>query len=59
MGGKSPKASAPPPVVIPEPTPLPDQAGIDEARKKKQAAAVQRSGRVSTILSDADTLGGG
>lgn len=60
---KSPKTPPPPePVKMPEPTPVleMDQTASDKARKKKIVEASKRSGRVSTILSEAgsDSLGG-
>ena len=66
MGGKAPRAIAPPPPQplpvyepppAPEPVaamPTPDDANIDAAKKKKQALMMKRSGRASTMLSDGD-----
>jgi hypothetical protein len=42
---------------VPKPAPMPDDDQLDAARRRKIAAVQQRSGRISTILSDADTLG--
>ncbi len=50
-----PKAPPPPkPVKIPGPTPMPavDQTRLNQSKKKVMAAASQRSGRASTILTD-------
>ncbi len=62
------KPKAPPPIVIPPaiteplppPAPLPDPEDVTLRARKRRAAAArggQRSGRQSTILSDAETLG--
>lgn len=56
----APKTSKPvvtPPTVMP----TPDDTAVREAKKRKQAAAMQSSGRQSTILTDygnSDKLGG-
>lgn len=51
---------APQPMPIPEmpkPTPMVDEAAIARKKKQKMAATQQRGGRLSTILSDSETLG--
>lgn len=51
---------APQPMPIPEmpkPTPMVDEAALARKKKQKMAATQQRGGRLSTILSDSDTLG--
>lgn len=60
-GGESkPKAPAAPPAVsAPTPMPVQDEASVLAAKKRAQAAAAQRRGRASTVLTqDSDTLGG-
>jgi hypothetical protein len=56
MGGilKTPK---PPKVEPPPPMPDPDDAQINQSAKKRTAAQMQRSGRMSTMLSS-DTIAG-
>lgn len=53
-GPKAPPAPAAPTIM-----PTPDDDALAAARKRKMAADMSRSGRVSTILSDgsSDTLG--
>ena len=56
-GGDSPGAPAPTPLM-----PVIDQAAIGSARKKAAAAVSERSGRLSTVLSQVgttDKLGAG
>ena len=51
---------APQPMPIPEmpkPTPMVDEAALARKKKQKMAATQQRGGRLSTILSDSETLG--
>ena len=51
---------APAPVQMPEPpkpTPMVDEAAIARKKKQKIASTQQRGGRMSTILSDSETLG--
>ena len=61
-GSDTPQVIAPPPVIPPPAMPLPDDAAAKRARRKSLAGQLQRSGRQSTILSDAvtdtQTLGG-
>lgn len=51
MGGLFGKTPSPPP--IPPPAPLPDQTAINAAQQRSVQAAMLRSGRLSTILTDA------
>lgn len=59
MGGlfgskpKAPKIPEPP-----APTPVVDEVKVADAKSKAVLRARQRGGRASTILSDADKLGG-
>lgn len=59
LGIKPPK---PAPITPPAPMPTMDDAKVQEAKKKQMLANSQRSGRVSTILSDGvgttDKVGG-
>lgn len=60
FGSPSPPPPPPPPPP-PAPMPVEDDPAIQAARRKKQAAVQARSGRESTILSEAgmtDKLGG-
>lgn len=55
---KTPKA---PTLAAPTPMPTPDTPEVDNARRRQVAAAQQRTGRMSTILSDmggSEKLGG-
>lgn len=53
--GSKPKAPPPPP---PTPVmPLPDDEAINKAKRRKTAASTARSGRMSTLLSDAADTG--
>lgn len=54
MGGlfKQPKIPKTPP-----PVPMPEEATLNAAKRRKFAMMLKRSGRNSTILSD-DTMGG-
>lgn len=54
MGGLVSKPKVPKPE---EPAPLPDDRELDAARRRKIAAQTQRSGRLSTILSDSGSSG--
>lgn len=65
MGGLFGGAPTPPPPPPPPPPPVamptPDDPSIKAAQEKRVAAITQRSGRLSTILSDdsgGDKLGG-
>ena len=51
MGGLFGKSPSPPP--IPPPAPLPDDSAIQQAQQRAVQAAMLRSGRLSTILTDA------
>jgi len=42
---------------MPKPTPMVDEAALARKKKQKIAATQQRGGRLSTILSDSETLG--
>jgi|SRR5690606_10586875 len=55
MGKKSKSSTAAP---APATMPTPDDAAIQDARKKRVAEMQTRQGRASTILSDTDLLGG-
>ena len=57
LGGGAPK---PPPVPKPPPpTPMADEEAIQRAKRGAAAGLQRRSGRASTVLSDAeDRLGG-
>ncbi len=57
MGSLFSGPKAPPPPAAPTLMPTPDSDAMAQARKRKVAADMSRSGRVSTILSDSDTLG--
>ncbi len=58
MGSIFGKPKAPPPPAAPTIMPTPDDEAIKAARKRKLAADMGRSGRLSTILSDtSETLG--
>jgi len=55
---KKPKAApAPPPP--PAPVPLPDEQQIQRSERRKAAERQRTSGRVSTVLTQSDKLGGG
>lgn len=54
--GKKPKAAAAAPAAAVMPTA--DDASIQDAKRKRVAEMQSRQGRASTILSDADLLGG-
>lgn len=58
-GGASPPPPPPPPPP-PAPMPVPSDPQVQAAQTKQVAAAEERSGRLSTILSDNETdkLGG-
>lgn len=56
MGSKSP--SPPPPAPAPVVMPTPDTASITAAKQAQQAAAMARSGRMSTIMSQGNGTGG-
>lgn len=53
-GGNKPSdqqaAPTPPPVEAPTPMPAPDDAAVQEAKRRSVFAQMQRSGRASTIL---------
>lgn len=58
FGGGDVPAPQPMPVPeMPKPTPMVDEAAIARKKKQKMAATQQRGGRLSTILSDSETLG--
>ncbi len=58
FGGGDVPAPAPMPVPeMPKPTPMVDEAALARKKKQKIAAEQQRGGRLSTILSDSETLG--
>lgn len=52
FGGKPPPAPAPTPVM-----PMADDKAVMDAKKRKTAQSQQRSGRMSTVLTD-EKLGG-
>jgi len=52
IGAKAPKPPAPPPVM-----PMADDKAVQEAKKRRTAQVQQRSGRMSTVLTD-EKLGG-
>jgi len=61
LGGGQPKAPAVAPPAVSKPTPMPSQDDVSvlAAKKRAQAAASQRRGRASTVLSqDNDSFGG-
>ena len=58
FGGDAPPTPAPLPIpAAPKATPMVDEAAIARKKKQKLAAATQRGGRQSTILSESETLG--
>ena len=60
MGGLFSKPNIPappPPPEPPKPTPMVDESAIMKKKKDTVARAQQRGGRMSTILSDGETLG--
>lgn len=57
MGSILGKPKAPPPPAAPTIMPTPDDEELKRARKRKAAVDMSRSGRLSTILSESDTLG--
>ncbi len=58
FGGGDVPAPAPMPIPeMPKPTPMVDEAAIARKKKQKIASTQQRGGRMSTILSDSETLG--
>jgi hypothetical protein len=59
MGSLFGKPPAPPPIAPPTPMPTTDDAAVQKAKLAAIAAAQQRGGRASTILTDdkADKLG--
>lgn len=60
FGGAPSPPPPPPPPPPPAPMPVPDDESVKTAQKKRAASIVQRSGRLSTILTDdnVDKLGG-
>lgn len=56
-GGDVPAPTPMPMPEMPKPTPMVDEAAIARKKKQKIAASQQRGGRMSTILSDSETLG--
>lgn len=58
MGNPFAKPKAPPPPAAPVVMPEPDDEELKKARKRNMAEQMSRSGRLSTILSESDNLGG-
>jgi hypothetical protein len=55
--GSMMKPKSPPPPAAPTIMPTPDDDALKAARKRKQAEDMKRSGRLSTIMTDSETLG--